>query len=128
MKKILIILSLIILTGCSNEEDFLVVDPNQEVPESLIIDDLIGIKLENSVVYERVAMNVKLPEDGVYRVKIRHGLNNELISQEKVNGKEGDNILKVYVSALEKSSYKLELTTENYTIRIVTGKHHLQAI
>ena len=129
MKKILIILSLIILTGCSNEEDFLVVDPNQEVPESLIIDDLIGIKLENSVVYERVAMNVKLPEDGVYRVKIRHGLNNELISQEKVNGKEGDNILKVYVSALEKSSYKLELTTENHTTcRIVTGKHHLQAI
>jgi hypothetical protein len=116
MKKILVILSLIILTGCSNEEDFLVVDPNQEVPESLIIDDLIGIKLESSVVYERVAMNVKLPENGVYRVKIRHGLNNELISQEKVNGKEGDNILKVYVSALEKSSYKLELTTENHTI------------
>jgi len=116
MKKILIILSLIILTSCVRDEEFIVVDPNQEVPEALMIDDLVGIKLESYIVNERVAMNVKLPEDGVYRIKIRHGLNNELISQEKVTGKLGDNILKVYVSALDKSSYKLELTSEFHSI------------
>ena len=116
MKKILIILSLIILTSCVRDEEFIVVDPNQEVPEALMIDDLVGIKLESYIVNERVAMNVKLPEDGVYRIKIRHGLNNELISQEKVTGKLGDNILKVYVSALDKSSYKLELTNEFHSI------------
>ena len=66
-------------------------------------------------------MNVKLPEAGTYRVKIRHGMNNELISQEKVTGKEGDNILKVYVSALDKSAYKLELTTENHVVIGRTG-------
>ena len=43
-------------------------------------------------------------------------MSDELISQEKVTGKEGDNILKVYVSALDKSSYKLELTTENHVV------------
>ena len=42
-------------------------------------------------------MNVKLPQDGIYRIK-SNGMNNELISQEKVNGTEGDNILKVYTS------------------------------
>ena len=77
--------------------------PNQEVPESLVIKDLIGIKLENTIVSDRVSMNVKLPLDGKYRIKIRHGLNNELISQERLEVKEGDNILKVYVASLEKS-------------------------
>jgi len=61
-------------------------------------------------------MNVKLPEEGVYRIKIRHGMNNELISQERVTGREGDNILKVYVSALDKSSYMLELTNEFHVV------------
>ena len=69
----------------------------------MVIKDLIGIKLENTIVSDRVSMNVKLPEFGTYRIKIRHGLNNELISQERLEVKEGDNILKVYVASLEKS-------------------------
>ena len=43
-------------------------------------------------------------------------MNNELISQERVTGREGDNILKVYVSALDKSSYMLELTNEFHVV------------
>ena len=65
-------------------------------------------------------MNIKLPSDGAYRVKIRHSMTNELISQEKLIGKEGDNILKVYVNTLENSSYKLELTKENHIVVGVT--------
>lgn len=117
MKKILILISLIALTGCMKDEDFIIgPDPVDEVPAALVIDDLVGIKLQSNIVTERVGMNVKLPEAGTYRVKIRHGMNNELISQEKVTGKEGDNILKVYVSALDKSAYKLELTTEDHVV------------
>lgn len=117
MKKILILISLIALTGCIKDEDFIIgPDPVDEVPAALVIDDLVGIKLQSNIVTERVGMNVKLPEAGTYRVKIRHGMNNELISQEKVTGKEGDNILKVYVSALDKSAYKLELTTEDHVV------------
>lgn len=117
MKKLLIILSLIAITGCVKDDSF-IIEPNpiDEIPSALIIDDLVGIKLESNIVTERVGMNVKLSEAGTYRVKIRHGMNDELISQEKVTGKEGDNILKVYVSALERSAYKLELTTENHVI------------
>lgn len=117
MKKILILISLIALTGCMKDEDFIIgPDPVDEVPAALVIDDLVGIKLQSNIVTERVGMNVKLPEAGTYRVKIRHGMNDELISQEKVTGKEGDNILKVYVSALDKSAYKLELTTEDHVV------------
>ena len=120
MKKITAIFLLLLLLGCVREEDLTVPESNIEVPEALIIDELQGIKLENIVVYERVAMNVKLPTDGTYRIKIKHGLNSELISQERIQGKEGDNILKVYVSALEKSSYRLELTKDNHELIGVT--------
>ena len=120
MKKLLSILVLFLVLGCTQDEEFIVIDENQEVPEALFIEDLVGVKLASSIVSDRVAMNVKLPSDGVYRVKIRHSMTNELISQEKLTGKEGDNILKVYVNTLEKSSYKLELTKENHTIVGVT--------
>ena len=115
MKKFIALLIVLTLTSCVRDEDF-IIDPITEVPEALVIDDLVGIKLESNIVYERVAMNVKLPEEGVYRIKIRHGMNNELISQERVTGREGDNILKVYVSALDKSSYMLELTNEFHVV------------
>jgi hypothetical protein len=61
-------------------------------------------------------MNVKLPLDGKYRIKIRHGMNNELISQEMITAGEGDNLLKVYVASLEKSGYLIQLTDEFHNI------------
>ncbi len=112
MKKFLITLSLLVLVGCYQDDDLITQYPNQEAPESLKIDGLMGIKLENTVVSDRVAMNVKLPLDGKYRIKIRHGINNELISQEMISAGEGDNILKVYVASLDKSAYILQLTVE----------------
>ena len=116
MKKILITLSLLVLVGCYQDDDLITQYPNQEAPESLKIDGLMGIKLENTVVSDRVAMNVKLPLDGKYRIKIRHGINNELISQEMITAGEGDNILKVYVASLDKSGYMIQLTDEFHNV------------
>ena len=115
MKKVLLLLSLFLVFSCVKDEE-LYNDPFVEVPESLAIADVVGIKLESVIVTDRVAMNVKLPQDGIYRIKIRHGMNNELISQEKVNGTEGDNILKVYTSTLDKSGYMIQLTDEFHNI------------
>jgi hypothetical protein len=115
MKKLLILLSLIFIISCVKDEHEYI-DPFVEVPEELQIVDEIGIKLESTIVTNQVAMNVKLPEDGVYRIKIRHGMNNELISQERVNGTEGDNILKVYTSTLDKSGYMIQLTDEFHNV------------
>lgn len=113
MKKIIAILSLIVLVSCMKDDEF-IIDPIVEVPENLFIGELQGVKLASYVVNEEVDINIKLPKTDRYRVKIRHGVNDRIISQEIVNGKEGDNLLKVYVRALPDSAYKLEVTTENH--------------
>lgn len=115
MKKIIISLVLLTLAGCINDEEFTSPLP-VEVPQNLSINRLVGIRLENNIVTERVTMNVKLPSDGIYRVKIKHGVTDKLISQEKLIGIEGDNILKIYVNVLDKSTYKLELTNELHKV------------
>jgi len=117
MKKLLLILlTFTILIGCANDDEFLEPITNEEIPQSLQIKELIGIKLENTIVTDRVAMNVKLPLDGKYRIKIRHGINNELISQEMIEAEEGDNLLRVYVASLDKSGYMIQLTDEFHNV------------
>ena len=117
MKKLLLILlTFTILIGCAKDDEFLEPITNEEIPQSLQIKELIGIKLENTIVTDRVAMNVKLPLDGKYRIKIRHGLNNELVSQEMIEGEEGDNLLRVYVASLDKSGYMIQLTDEFHNV------------
>lgn len=117
MKKLLLILlTFTILIGCAKDDEFLEPITNEEIPQSLQIKELIGIKLENTIVTDRVAMNVKLPLDGKYRIKIRHGINNELISQEMIDAEEGDNLLRVYVASLDKSGYMIQLTDEFHNV------------
>jgi len=121
MKKVLILLSLVLLIGCMKDDDILSpIDNVVEVPESLVIGDLQGIKVESTIVTNEVKMNIKLPYTGTYRVKIRD-ISKQLISQEKLEAKEGDNILKVYVSSLQNDGYTLELTDDNHDIIGITS-------
>jgi hypothetical protein len=114
MKKLLTLLVLLTLTSCMKDD---IMEPVfvSEVPDTLLMDELVGIKLESTIVSSEVRMNVKLPNDGTYRVKIRD-LDNSLISQEKLTAQEGDNILSVYTSSLDKSSFTLELTDVNHNV------------
>ena len=114
MKKLLTLLVLLTLTSCMKDD---IMEPVfvSEVPETLLIDELVGIKLESTIVSSEVRMNVKLPNDGTYRVKIRD-IDNSLISQEKLTAQDGDNILSVYTSSLDKSSFTLELTDVNHNV------------
>lgn len=114
MKKLLTLLVLLTLTSCMKDD---IMEPVfvSEVPDTLLMDELVGIKLENTIVSSEVRMNVKLPNDGTYRVKIRD-IKNSLISQEKLTAQEGDNILSVYTSSLDKSSFTLELTDVNHNV------------
>jgi hypothetical protein len=114
MKKLLTLLVLLTLTSCMKDD---IMEPIfvSEVPDTLLMDELVGIKLENTIVSNEVRMNVKLPNDGTYRVKIRD-IKNSLISQEKLTAQEGDNILSVYTSSLDKSSFTLELTDVNHNV------------
>ena len=117
MKKLLTILFVFLtLSGCMKDDDILSpIDNTVEVPESLVIDDLQGLKLESTIVSDEVRMNVKLPYTGTYRIKIRD-ISKDLISQEKIQGQEGDNLLKVYVSSLQKDGYIIELTNDSHDL------------
>lgn len=115
MKKLVAILSLgLILSSC--EKEFIgPFEGSDIIPSELAIHDVVGIKVESSIVSEEVRMNVKLPYSGTYRIKIRD-IGKELISQEKIQALEGDNLLKVYVSSLPNDGYTLELTDDNHKV------------
>jgi hypothetical protein len=118
MKKILFVFSAILLLGC--EKDLIEPINSVVVPESLKISELIGIKVESTIVSDEVEMNVKLPYTGVYRTKVKD-ISNEFVSQEKIKAEEGDNLLKVYVSSLPNDGYTLQLTDDNHKILGVTN-------
>jgi uncharacterized lipoprotein NlpE involved in copper resistance len=121
MKKILVsLLTVFIMVGCS-EESFEPIDlSSSEVPESLEISDIMGIKVESTIVSDEIKMNVKLPYSGEYRIKIRD-IGRNIVSQEKIIANAGDNILKVYTKSLNDDGYSLELTDNNNKVLGVTS-------
>jgi hypothetical protein len=106
MKKILIVtLVMFGLTGCYKDDLML---PTQEVKEQLQIKDAVGIKLESAFVTAEVAMNVKIEVAQSVTIKI-FDISNRVVSKETMDVKAGDNILKVYTSALPSSAYRIGL-------------------
>ena len=104
MKKLfLVILSTMILAGCRKEQDFL---PMTQVSEGLKISNSIGIKLLSPFVTSEVEMNVKSETEGAVTIKI-FDISNRVVSKETVNVIVGDNLLKVYTSALPASAYRI---------------------
>jgi hypothetical protein len=107
MKKILILFLLItILVGC-NRDDFNEL-PINEVKSELQIKNNVGIKLETAFVTTEVLMNVKIDVAQTVTIKI-FDISNRVVSKESMSVKSGDNILKVYTSALPSSAYRIGL-------------------
>jgi hypothetical protein len=94
------------LIGCSKDDMF--IEPIQKTPQSLEIMNSVGIKLETSFVTTEVAMNIKMETAQVVTIKI-FDISNKVVSKETMNVKAGDNILKVYTSALPSSAYRIGL-------------------
>ena len=111
MKKVLYTVGIILmLVGCS-QDTFELVDPIQMVPESMEMIEVRGIKLETVFVFDKVSVNVKLDKGAQVRLKIRD-ISGKLVSQERLTAREGNNLLSIYTNSLEKSSYTVELTTD----------------
>jgi hypothetical protein len=111
MKKVFIIVfGALILTGCNNVDDILPVQ--EEVSESLQITDKVGIKLSTAFVTSEVSMNVKIEKAGKAVIRITD-ISNRVVSKEEVDLKVGDNILKVYTTALPSSAYRIALYDAN---------------
>jgi uncharacterized protein YcfL len=105
MKKVFIVLlGSMILFGCYNENEIL---PNvQQVTPELAIVNPVGIKLQSAFVTSEVAMNVKSQVAGTATIKI-FDISNKVVSKETIDLKVGDNVLKVYTSALPSSAYRI---------------------
>ena len=71
-----------------------------------------GIKLQSQFVTSEVAMNVKLETAGNVTVKILD-IANRVVSKEVMYANSGDNILKVYTTALPASAYRIALYDAN---------------
>jgi hypothetical protein len=107
MKKIVAsILAIGLLISCQ-KEDLLVPTPT-EVTEKLQIVGNMGIKVETPFVTSEVAMNVKAETAGTYIVKILN-IANKSVSKEEVTIKAGNNVLKIYATALPSSAYRIGL-------------------
>jgi hypothetical protein len=123
MKKIVLpLIGLLLLVGCS-KDDFLP-DVEQVKPE-LQIANKVGIKLESSFVTSEVAMNVKSEIGGDATIKI-FDISNKVISKEQISIKSGDNILKVYTSALPPSAYRIGLYDSNNNLLGITDFNKIQ--
>jgi hypothetical protein len=106
MKKILIVALMTIgLTGCYKDD---LIEPTVEIKKELQIQNSVGIKLETVFVTTEVAMNVKMETAQPVTIKI-FDIANKVVSKETMNVKAGDNILKVYTSALPSSAYRIGL-------------------
>jgi hypothetical protein len=111
MKKlILVVLVIIGFAGCTKDDIF--VESTQQIKPELQIKSAVGIKLESTFVTTEVAMNVKTETAQTVTVKI-FDISNRVISKEVMSVKAGDNLLKVYTSALPSSAYRIGLFDSN---------------
>ena len=106
MKKLtLVALVMLSLTGCYKDD---LIEPVAPIKKELQIENTVGLKLESAFVTTEVAMNVKLETAQVVTIRI-FDISNKVVSKETMNVKAGDNILKVYTSALPSSAYRIGL-------------------
>jgi len=119
MKKlILTVFVLFALTGCY-KDDLLLPDIKQDLKPELQIANSVGIKLESAFVTKEVSINVKLEKSGTVTLKI-FDIGNKVVSKETINVKEGDNVLKIYTSALPSSAYRIGLFDNSGTMLGIT--------
>ena len=116
MKKLLLVfLVSITVIGC--RKDNFVNPPVQD--NSLKIDAVAGIKLKTQFVTSEVEMNVKVDLGQNVTVKILD-ISNRVVSKEQMYLNSGDNILKLYTSALLSSAYRIGLYDQNNKLLGIT--------
>jgi uncharacterized protein YcfL len=106
MKKVsLVLFGLILFVGCRKVD--IPVQP-QVISDNLKISSSVGLKLETSFITNEVAMNIKSDVAQTVTVKI-FDISNRIVSKSTSEVKVGDNILRVYTSALPSSAYRIAL-------------------
>jgi len=111
MKKLISVIALsIALTGCYKDD---IIEPiRPQASDDLKIASVVGIKLQSPFVTSEVAMNVKSDVAQTVTIKI-FDIANRVVSKSTSDVKVGDNILKVYTTALPSSAYRIGLFDSN---------------
>ena len=122
MKKIcLIAVTAILFMGCTKTE---IVVPQPTAGSELKINSVVGIKLQSPFVINEVAMNVKSETAQTVTIKI-FDISNRVVSKETMSVKAGDNIVKVYTSALPSSAYRIGLFDASNNMLAITDFNKL---
>lgn len=108
------------LIGCTKTA----VAPIAQVQPELAIANTVGIKLQTTFVTSEVAMNVKSDVAQTATIKI-FDIANRVVSKEIINVSAGDNIVKVYTSALPSSAYRIALYDANNNQLAITDFNKL---
>ena len=95
----------LVLLSCRKTNDVVLVN---QIPSELAISSLSGIKLETPFVTSQVSMNVKSEVAQTVTIKI-FDISNRVVSKSTSDVKAGDNVLKVYTTALPSSAYRIGL-------------------
>ena len=95
----------LVLLSCRKTNDVVLVN---QIPSELAINSVSGIKLETPFVTSQVSMNVKSEVAQTVTIKI-FDISNRVVSKSTSDVKAGDNVLKVYTTALPSSAYRIAL-------------------
>jgi hypothetical protein len=102
MKKLLII-PFILLIGCNS--------PEIPFTEVMAKDDIFSVK--ESVVLNGQSIHFDLPSAGKYTLTLIDNSTNQVVSRERFNGQNGENIKKIYTNSLPKGYLILVLEDIN---------------
>ena len=95
----------LVLLSCRKTNDVILIN---QIPSELAINSVSGIKLETPFVTSQVSMNVKSEIAQTVTIKI-FDISNRVVSKSTSDVKAGDNVLKVYTTALPSSAYRIAL-------------------
>ena len=95
----------LVLLSCRKTNDVVLIN---QIPSELAINSVSGIKLESPFVTSQVSMNVKSEVAQNVTIKI-FDISNRVVSKSTSDVKAGDNVLKVYTTALPSSAYRIAL-------------------
>ena len=123
MKKISLFLSIATLfVACTKTVE--PPSPQVALSNDLKISNSVGIKVQTPFVTTSVSMNVKSDVAQAVVIKITD-IGNTIVSKESVNVVVGDNILKIYTTALPTAAYRIALYNTNGNLLGITDFNKL---
>lgn len=121
MKKLLLIFAgVLFLTSCRKTN---IVNPIS-VEDNLKISQPIGVKLVSNFVTNEVSINVKVTISQTVTIRILD-ISNQIVSKEEIYLNGGDNLLKLYTSALPPSAYRIGIYDRNNNLLTITDFNKL---